>query len=425
MKRNIKFLTIVTSLLLVSSFILSGFMYAIAADNGEAKAYDLNVQKNTFAENSSQGGIIEDAPIEQGTMKEKFDAYLHVENGNVTVFSEEQYADLKSVRDEGKRNPLSYEEILFLMYDSINLYFTYDEIKLTNAICDDILPLKYYLNTPSYVIYPENKDFNEYFDYYSSNNAYKKMLNEIYEIIYYRIYMHDAGFAEVIHYNQYLENRTEHIAGGSSADNYNEENGYIISAAYKLLSIDESTVGGLENEEKLVNEYRKLIEWQREFSSVGTDKKTPEINSHILGTKIIEEANSVDDFIFYIISPSGNGQLIYPTQELINMQPCENFNYIAKASDVVSSPVFYLDHYDVTVSMSTSMVSSFAAFGLFKEHDGVLQMHFAHDDDGYYYVFHKQNDCYVYSAEESKPLPLDGFDFSDGLSFVKERSVFE
>ena len=43
MKRNTKFFTIVMSLILLSAIILTGCMYAIAADNGGVKPYDLNI----------------------------------------------------------------------------------------------------------------------------------------------------------------------------------------------------------------------------------------------------------------------------------------------------------------------------------------------------------------------------------------------
>ena len=51
MKRNIQFFSIVISLLLLSSVILTGCMYAIAADNGEMKSYDLKGETN----NSTDG----------------------------------------------------------------------------------------------------------------------------------------------------------------------------------------------------------------------------------------------------------------------------------------------------------------------------------------------------------------------------------
>ena len=73
MKRNVKFFTIVISLLLLFSIILIGCMYAIAADNGEMKSYDLNGQKQNS--DSSGGNIVEDSPLAQTELQKKFNQY--------------------------------------------------------------------------------------------------------------------------------------------------------------------------------------------------------------------------------------------------------------------------------------------------------------------------------------------------------------
>jgi hypothetical protein len=77
-------------------------------------------------------------------MREKFDKYLHKNGNTVTIFTNEQYAALKSLRINGKRQPLTYDEILYLINDSINLYFTYKDIILTNSNIDNSLPKVYH-----------------------------------------------------------------------------------------------------------------------------------------------------------------------------------------------------------------------------------------------------------------------------------------
>ena len=116
MKRNVKFFTIVISLLLLSSIILTGCMYAIAADNGEMKPYDLNGQK----ENGSGGNTIDDAPTAQLPLMGKFSKYLHEEDNAVVVFSAEQYAELKAIRDNGERVPLTHTEIPWFLFCAKN-----------------------------------------------------------------------------------------------------------------------------------------------------------------------------------------------------------------------------------------------------------------------------------------------------------------
>ena len=89
MKRNVKFFTIVISLLLLSSIILTGCMYAIAADNGEMKPYDLNGQKQNS--DGSGGNIVEDAPVAQDSLQAKFEAMYEIsEDGKtITVISQD------------------------------------------------------------------------------------------------------------------------------------------------------------------------------------------------------------------------------------------------------------------------------------------------------------------------------------------------
>ena len=148
MKRNVKFFMTVTALLLLSAVILTGCMYVIAADNGATKPYDPEQRQETSDGGVTQPGeknpgnsIVEDAPTGQLPLQNKFNEYLHEDGNTVTIFSPEQYAQLKAVRDSGERTPLTYEEILFLVNDSINMYFKYDEIYLCNANVDGVLPL--------------------------------------------------------------------------------------------------------------------------------------------------------------------------------------------------------------------------------------------------------------------------------------------
>ena len=106
MKRSTGFLNIVVSLLLLSSVILTGCMYAIASNNGGVKPYDLNVQKK--GAESAGGSIVEDAPVAQAPMLGKFGEYVRQEGKTVTIFTEERYTELKAIRDREKRTPLTY-----------------------------------------------------------------------------------------------------------------------------------------------------------------------------------------------------------------------------------------------------------------------------------------------------------------------------
>lgn len=129
MKRNVKFFTIVISLLLLSSIILTGCMYAIAADNGEMKPYDLNGQKENS--NSSGGNIVEgDAPLAQDSLQAKFEAMYEIsEDGKIiTVISE---AFLDEYWHELTPRSLSTDEVYYIIQDSIRIYAQYDTVILS------------------------------------------------------------------------------------------------------------------------------------------------------------------------------------------------------------------------------------------------------------------------------------------------------
>ncbi len=427
MKRNLTFFTAVICLLLASALVLTGCMYSIAEDNGEIKPYDLDRQNNnSFC--LTDGNVIENTPPAQAPLNEKFSEYIHKEGKTVTVFSEEQYAELKAIRDSGKRIPLTYDEILFLVNDSIGMYFSYDEIRLTNACFDNIPTLAFEMGVPqsgkAYMAYhPYHGDYSEYESYDSARLRYDRVIQEIYAIIYYRIYMHDAGFAKVIHCNQYMT--SERIFGEKGSEAYQEMSGLVPTVMYQMLAIDDDTVGGLENEKKVVNEYEKVVEWEREQSAdyVDTDKELPSLNSKLLATKVFNDKRQPLECKFCIYESAGETKTIYPTKELIAMKPQQVVVYRAIVEENSMQPEFGLDYVYGEATMSASIYLSFAMVGKFEEHDGVLEMHFGKSESNpdYCYVFYKnEKGYYVYSAENSNPAS-GSFDFADGLMFEKYR----
>lgn len=133
MKSNMNFFVIVVSLLLLSSIILTGCMYAIAADNGEMKPYDLNGQKENS--DSSGGNIVEgDAPLAQDSLQAKFEAMYEIsEDGKtITVISEDYLNNYwRSNYEKEVIHSLTTEEVYFIIQDSIRIYEEYDEVVLT------------------------------------------------------------------------------------------------------------------------------------------------------------------------------------------------------------------------------------------------------------------------------------------------------
>lgn len=129
MKSNVKFLLSVTSILLLSSFVLVGCMRAISADNGGKKSYNLDM----LSREDLTGGIVEDNPITQGALKSKFQAMYEISDDkrSITVISEEYLQNYwESNYEEEKIHSLSSEEINYIVQDSVRIYEEYDEVVL-------------------------------------------------------------------------------------------------------------------------------------------------------------------------------------------------------------------------------------------------------------------------------------------------------
>ncbi len=431
MKEKIKFITVIISLLLLSSIILTGCMLAIAADNGKAKPYNFQVQANTPTdgiispdeEDPSYDHIIEDAPQAQSPLKGSFKEYIHQDGKTVTVFSEEQYKELKSIRDNGERTPLSYDEIIFLINDSIGMYFSYEKIYLYNGNVEGIPPLSPQ-SCNSRVIDSYHGDFSEFEFFYDAQSTYDRMIQDIYSIIYYRIYMHDAGFEAV---NHSYKDGEDYIFTSRYNAHYAEISSIVPLGSYQMLAIDNADFSGTQNEEKLVNEYTKIAEWESEHytSHIDPDKKFQKLNSKILTTKIINNLRQPLEFTFCIYDSDNTVQTVYPTPELQSMEPHLEFYYEANTAYSTSEhaeiyrPVFSLNYENKTFSMSASAYMSFALIGPFDEQDGVLKLYpkNAGDYGVYSYVFHKNGDNYVYIPKDSKPIENGGFDWNDEIVF--------
>ncbi len=427
MKRNMKFFTIVISLLLLSSVILTGCMYAIAEDNGETKPYDLNGNNNPAG---SGGSIVQpDAPQEQIALREKFDVYLHKDGNAVTVFSEEQYAELKAVRESGKRNPLTYDEILYLINDSISLYFTYDEIKLTNVVADGINNDQYLCGNDG-IIYPYHGDFSEIDPAFRQNDfayrQYERMLEEIYYIIYYRIYVHDAGFEEVT--EAYGAGKgTIVYADGSEWENVSS---LVPQRRMQLLSLNGSDTAGDENKDHLVSEWEKMVESRDWVSSYDFDIA---FVSEPLDAPLLTVFNSARTPLYQIFITAPNNletTMIYPTYELQLMEPTAYEMYVSGEIDGYDyGPYFSLHRGSGRFSMSLSSYQSFALTGKYNEEDNVLRLYPENveaETEGYYrYVFIYEDGEWVYLRDDSVP-PKGSFDIKDGLRFrfVKDELFF-
>lgn len=442
MKRKVTFFASVSVVLLLSSVLLVGCLYAIAANNGEGKDY---------RGNSESGVVLEGAPTSQAEMKEKFHSYLHIENTVATVFSEQQYAELKAIREKGKRVPLTLDEVAFLVNDSISLYFTYDEIRLTNASADGILSFFPQRKTDSFLIIPYRGNFSEYKTYAEATEAYNAMLGDIFAIFYYRIYMHDAGFARIWHYNKFAEGDV-----AFTEKEYEQYKDLAVSertSVYQRLILDGGQAVDSKYQEVLLAAYQNAYQLDKQILS-GLPVDSVSLDEYpIVLTENLTAANP--SFYFGIsITPAYDGATLFPTDELRNMKPTEKTTYVADVTGFAPIPQFHLNYQTATFEAEATDEAGFyfTLCGSFEEKDDILFFsvegfnyfkkgsspsdlsvgYEALEKNKYFYVLHKQQNSYAYSAAESSPYVGTGpawtdgfgFDWQDGLVFLKKISAW-
>ena len=129
-------------------------------------------------------------PIPKKILRSVFSEYSYItENGKrLNLFTNEQYDELLSIRESGIRDSLTVDEILYIIEDSIDLYFTYEEVRFTGCFIEGS-GLSNYEMSVAFKAYPEG--------FYSYEHYYKFFVLDISRIIWFRLLMHDSGFMKV------------------------------------------------------------------------------------------------------------------------------------------------------------------------------------------------------------------------------------
>lgn len=160
-------------------------MYAIAADNGEMKPYDLNVQKNNYDDSNEKApnNIIEDAPLAQEAMQEKFQAMYRIseDRKSITVIAEDYLHEFwQSNYEEVVIHSLSIEEVYFIIQDSIRIYAEYETIILPefSSLTSTDQIAERFPRVEKQVIHSQRT---------LSHCDYNKDIVNIYDIIFYRL----------------------------------------------------------------------------------------------------------------------------------------------------------------------------------------------------------------------------------------------
>lgn len=200
MKNNKKIIIIAAVIVLISTILLFGCMYFIPEAPVESKEYE--------PEQMSRPEVIEETPTAQSEMQKKFSAYGYEETGEngekiFYLFTEEQIEESMKLREDGVCRALTYDELLFLINDSVRMYFEYDKIFLPDYGDDSVRDKRYTLiviggrfgkdEEPEYSITPYHGDFSEFEDERDAVKKYDLMTVEILTVITERIFAYDTG----------------------------------------------------------------------------------------------------------------------------------------------------------------------------------------------------------------------------------------
>ena len=188
MKGIIKILSLTMGLIMLFSAGLLASAYALAAAPTTEKDYEVDrfTDKSLFVKKDS-------GPTTQSDMQDKFGNYNTLENNVLTFFTKEQAEELHVRKENGELFALSYDEVLFIINDSIQQYYNHDEIVLTNATAYGLIPEEKIQSSVDHHIYCNHDDLSE-LPYLSAEYKYQEVRDDIYCIIVYRLSMLDSSF---------------------------------------------------------------------------------------------------------------------------------------------------------------------------------------------------------------------------------------
>lgn len=129
----------------------------------------------------------------------KLEVYDHIEKkGEKTVqtfFSEDQAKELRGRKEKGELFTLTYDEVKYIVDDSIWKYNKYDEIILTGANAYGIVPGSERQESSDHHIYCNHEDLSK-LPAEEANQKNKTAEKDLYIIITYRLAMLDSSFAK-------------------------------------------------------------------------------------------------------------------------------------------------------------------------------------------------------------------------------------
>ncbi len=379
MKRNVKFFTIVISLILLSSVILAGCMYGIITDDGEMKDYDMN------GENSDIFGdiISEDAPFPQDLLRAKFKAMYDVsEDGKtITVISQDYLSKYwQSNYEKEVIKSLTTEEVYFIIQDSIRIYEEYDEVVLTAFASYSSLS---YISARFPFVNGKSIDTRSASEDSQNFHYTEEDLDNIYTIIIYRLTALSSP-------NAFFTgaDAIRHVGGDplSWSSLYPE----------KLFYIPEYS----ENTDR-----DKILTVMGKGRS-STDEETFELF-------VIPYVGPYGRPVIEFLSKRGESDKVYPTLEMEHLM----YNGYCQSPDGAVLRLGRNGRFTLSAHVSLSLALS----GEYQLKGDVLTLIVSEEEQ--YVFYYIENDGYLYSKEES--TPSQGYDFAENTMFYFLKIVEE
>lgn len=391
MKNGFKFLGIAAVLLLASSVILTGGLYVISAEKGDAKTYNTDsriVTDNTFL---SSG----DSPTSQSELQNKFSAMYSIsEDGkSITVVSKEYLEKYWSGNyEEEVIRSLGTEEVYFIIQDSIRIYMQYEKVILEG------------FESASSV-----KEVAERFPCLETQEISRpvtpqpdsdRVEKDIYTIVLYRLkalsspksfftgaeaVLFVGGLPDI--YSSMLPFSTYYIPNYSN----NTDRDYILSVIGHSARINVTNVD--------LDKYSDL------FGFCDKNRATVSFSSKATEQSI----------------------LVYPTDEMYKVYGLEDNNdsesnhHETDATELENNntPYFKVDIQNSICYLMSSDGSAVEAKGFFTHEGNVYVLHF--DNDYQYLFYYIEGIGFQYGKAESNPLP--GYEFDNGDPLVIEKDT--
>ena len=195
MKQIWKTLLAAVGLVLCFTLLLGAGAAALTRAPEKEKEYAVE----DFVDKALFGGMTE--PQTQAELQKKFEVYNAVtteerdgkEYTVLTLFPGTQANEQWARREAGERFTLTYDEVLFLINDSIQRYFQYDRIRLTGATGFGVIPQEMRQRSRNHTVYCYHGDLTGA-PLGEVQQANYQMLKDLYCIVVYRIALLDSAF---------------------------------------------------------------------------------------------------------------------------------------------------------------------------------------------------------------------------------------